>query len=402
MSPSPSDSQNSPEIKNDNDKDDNDNNTVSASAASTSTYHDERPLISDLLLKHAKEIEFVRNKIKDEELYQKDTAAAATYRVRRRYDNIWILRYILSHGKTGDLEAAANAAIETMIFREEKKLNNTNSTNQDHDKDYDLRYRMQNLGDPHDTALFHSMFSEATTTTATATTAYTATPLPGWKKLNDCCGEQALMMIQPDLTRGPILIFDLSTFDQHLVYDLFSPEDLLESNIYMNECIFQVVDEVTRRTGKLTKYCKIINCAGAQLSKINRQYLHADAAVSKQLENMYPQLVGTVLIVNSPSWISWIWSFMSMIMPQRMVQKINILPPIPFDFHSNLVSASASASASSAAVLDSHQNYLQPFLKYISQEHLPERLGGTNTQWPLECFGRIYQQQMLVEDNINK
>merc|ERR1712238_25413 len=339
---------------------------------SASASHDERPLISDLLLKHSTEIEFVRNKIQDEELYKKDTAAAAAAdakhhlrRSGRRYDDLWILRYILSHGENGDLDAAVNAAIQTMIFRDAKKLNN--------DKDYDLRYRMQNVGDTHDTELFHSMFAAATTTCTG-----TATPLPGWKKLNDCCGEHASMMIQPDVKRGPILIFDMSTFDQDLVYELFSPEELLESNIYTNECIFQVVDEVTRQTGKLTKYCKIINCAGAQLSKINRQYLQADAAVSKQLENMYPQLVGTVFILNSPSWISLIWSFMSMIMPKRMVSKIDIVPPINST---------------------SKEKYLQPFLKYISQEHLPEKLGGMNTQLPLECFGRIYQKQMVEKIN---
>jgi len=374
MSLSPSDSPNPPEITNndddgdtnDDDKDD-ESNTVSASASASDSVHDERPLISDLLHQYATEIESVRNKIKDEDLYQQDAA----YIGRRRYDDLWILRYILSHGKQGDLEAAANAAIETMIFREEKNLNN-------HDEDSDLRYRMQNVGDTHDTELFHSMFSSATTTTTTAATA-TATPLPGWKKLNECCGEHALMMIQPDLNRGPILIFEMKTFNQNVVYELFSPEELLESNIYTNECIFQVVDEVTRRTGKLTKYCKIINCADAQLSNINRQYLQADAAVSKQLENMYPQLVGTVLIVNSPSWISLIWSFMAMIMPQRVVSKIDILPPI----HST-----------------AEEKYLEPFLKYISQEHLPEKLGGMNTQWPLECFGRIYQKQM-VENKAN-
>ena len=115
--------------------------------------YDERPLISDLLLKHSKDIENVRNKIKDEELYRKDTddtaaaAAAATNSRHRRYDDIWILRYVLSHAKDNDnFDGAANAAIQTMIFRDEKNLNNV-----------DLRYRMLNSGDKQDIALFLSL-----------------------------------------------------------------------------------------------------------------------------------------------------------------------------------------------------------------------------------------------------
>jgi len=362
MSPSPS-----PSPSND---DDEEHNNATAS-------DDDRPLISDLLLKHSKEIESVRNKIKDEELYKKDTAAendVNDQKHRRRYDDIWILRYVLSHGKD-DLEGAAEAAIQTMVFREEKKLN--------HQDNCDLRYRMQNIGDSHDTKRFKSL---------SVTTAVTAAPLPGWEKLNDCSSKNTSMMIQPNLDRGPILIVDMSTFNMDLVHEKFTHDELLETNLYTNECIFQVVDEVTRRTGKLTKFCKIIDMDGWQLSKVNRSYIKADAAVSKELENMFPQLVGTVLLVNAPSWISIIWSFAKMFMPQRAISKVDILPAMK---KTKKNSSSSSSSSSSSTSSKSQMKQLTPFLKYISAEHLPEKYGGQNKQWPLECFGRIYQKQIL-------
>jgi len=335
---------------------------------------DDRPLISDLLLKYSKEIDSVRNKIKDEELYQKDTAAEndVDQKHRRRYDDIWILRYVLSHGKD-DLEGAAEAAIQTMVFREEKNLNNQDN--------YDLRYRMQNIGDSQDTKRFKSL---------SVTTAVKAAPLPGWEKVNDCCSKNASMMIQPNLDRGPILIFDMSTFNMDLVHEKFTHDELLETNLYTNECIFQVLDDVTRRTGKLTKFCKIIDMNGVQLSKVNRSYIKADAKVSQELENMYPQLVGTVLLVNAPSWISIIWSFAKMFMPKRSISKVDILPAMK-----KTKKNSSSSSSSSSTSSKSQMKQVKPFLKYISEEHLPEKYGGQNKQWPLECFGRVYQKQML-------
>merc|ERR1719491_2774680 len=175
-------------------------------------------------------------------------------------------------------------------------------------------------------------------------------------------------MIQPNPDRGPILIFVMSTFNSDNVHELFSHEELLESNLYTNECIFQVLDEVTRRTGKLTKFCKIIDMDGWQLSKVNRSYIKADAAVSRELENMFPQLVGTVLLVNAPSWISIIWSFAKMFMPQRSISKVDFLPPMK--------KTKKNSSSSSSTSSKSQMKQLKPFLKYISEEHLPEKYGG--------------------------
>ena len=346
--------------------------------------YDERPLISDLLLKHSKDIENVRNKIKDEELYRKDTddtaaaaAAATNSSRRRRYDDIWILRYVLSHAKDNDnFDGAADAAIQTMIFRDEKNLNNV-----------DLRYRMLNSGDKQDIALFNSMSMPAG--------AEAAEPLPHWKKVNDCCGENAAFFIQPDPNRGTVLVFDLGAFDMDLTHDAFSYDEVLEHNVYTNECVFQVLDDVTRRTGKLTKMCKIIDIGSTRLSKINRSYLKRDGEVSKELENMYPQLVGTLLVLNSPSWMSIIWSFAKLIMPKRMVSKIDFLPAVK----KQTKKKSSSLSSSSTKSTSSHtKKHLKPFLKYISEEHLPEKYGGMNKLWPLECFGRVYQKQMSVAD----
>lgn len=87
---------------------------LATEVADSKTILDHRPLISDLLKTHADKIEEVRNIIKEEILYNKDDNA-------KRYDDIWILRFVLSHKK--NIKSAAKAAIKTMQYREEWKLN---------------------------------------------------------------------------------------------------------------------------------------------------------------------------------------------------------------------------------------------------------------------------------------
>ena len=68
----------------------------------------DRPLVKDLLEEHGTKIEEIRAIIEKEDSYCKS------------YVDIWMLRFILSHKK---VSKASIAAIKTMKFRQEKKLN---------------------------------------------------------------------------------------------------------------------------------------------------------------------------------------------------------------------------------------------------------------------------------------
>ena len=80
----------------------------------TSKDHDERPLIGDLLKKHASKIQSVRKIIESDPLYKKGNNSTL-------YDDIWILRFLLSHKNS--VKSASKAAVKTMHFRNEHKLN---------------------------------------------------------------------------------------------------------------------------------------------------------------------------------------------------------------------------------------------------------------------------------------
>merc|ERR1711971_516118 len=134
----------------------------------------------------------IRDKIKNEELYHKDDNA-------KRYDDIWILRYALSY--KDDIEGATKAAVQTMIFRDEKKLNRE-----------DLRHRIQNFGDVEDQKLFNSSSSEKWE------------PLPGWEKMNECVDENTGFFVQPDLNKGVLTIFDLGKVDMDLASKTISQD----------------------------------------------------------------------------------------------------------------------------------------------------------------------------------
>jgi hypothetical protein len=297
--------------------------------------YEERPLIKDLLEKHADAISSVRVVILADDdgraIYHKGDNA-------QRYDDIWILRYVLSH--KGVVKSAGKSALKTIKFREEKKMNELG----------DIRHRLMNHGvDKTD----ESSDIE---------------PVPGFEMFGRYCRENAVFVTLPDKDRGIILYCDLGQIDQDGLAAGMNEEDMTEYALHGNEAIFQVLDDVTRRTGRLTKQMKIIDMGNVFLSKMNRAYIKRDAACSKALEDFYPQLLGAMFIANSPSWVSALWSALRPFFPKRVAEKIDFLPPL---------------SKMKAA----KKTLLKSILRYVSEENLSERYGGKNKEWPLPCAG---------------
>merc|ERR1711935_839367 len=298
--------------------------------------YDERPLVKDLLKKHGKAIASVREKIlADEEgkaLYEKADNA-------ERYDEIWILRFVLSH--KGSVKAATKAALSTIRFREEKKVNELG----------DIRHRLKNCGIPDSEAIAN------------------IEPLPGKKLMEKFCGEDAVSWTQPYGDRGPVMYCDIGQLDQHGIVEGINEEEMKEMAFFVNEAVYQILDETTRRTGRLTKLTKVVDMGTTSFRQMNRTYIKRDAACSKALEDYHPQLLGCMLICNSPSWLSGVWAVLKPFFPKRVVEKIDFLP-------SSKGKGSKKAS--------------EAFLKYVSEENLPERYGGMNKEWPLPCASERY------------
>jgi len=302
--------------------------------------HENRPFIKDLLAKHSAAIAFIRDSIQNDKDCKELSNKGEN---QKRYDDIWILRYVLSH--KGNAKSASKAALKTIKFREEKKLNELG----------DIRHRLRNW----------SVVNE---------TSGSSEPLPGFSVFNKYCGDQAAFVTLPDKDRGIIIYCDVGQIDMNGIAEGMSEEDMKDNLLYSNEAIFQVVDDVTRRTGRLTKQMKIIDMGNVSLLKMNRVYLKRDGACSKAIEDYYPQLLGTLFVFNSPSWLSVVWSALRPLFPKRFVQKIDFLPPM-------------------SKIQKSKQSHLKPILRYLSEEHLPERYGGQNKEWPLPSAGLQFGPQ---------
>ena len=89
------------------------------------------------------------------------------------------------------------------------------------------------------------------------------------------------------------------------------------------EWMFRFCDRVTRRTGYLTKYVRIIDLSGVRLSHISRDFQRRGAQIAKLLEEHYPQLLGNVFLCHAPGFAA-IFAELRQFMP-RVVE--GRLPP---------------------------------------------------------------------------
>jgi len=309
---------------------------------SASNSHDDRPLIADLLATHSEAIKSVQEGIKahdvGNELYIKGGNPQC-------YDDIWILRFVLSH--RSNVKSATKAAIKTMIFREEKKLNVVG----------DLRHKIKNYcGEDND-----------------AFSTNVATDLPGRKLYNSCCEKEAIINFLPDKNRSILSITQLYKINLDKIVTKMSEEEYAEWYLYYKEAIYQVLDEITRRTGKLTKYVKIADMTNMQLLKMNRTFIKMDATISKKNEDFYPQLIGGVFVFNSPGWVSGFFKiFVKPFFPKRLVENIVFLP--------------------SLSKMKKSKKSFESILRFTSEEHLPEKYGGMNKTCPLPHVGSQFLQ----------
>jgi len=287
---------------------------------------DTRPLISDLLKDNASVIESVKKILKTEPLYQDNVT---------RYDDIWILRYVLSHKKKS--ESAAKAALKTMQFREKYKLNELG----------DIRYKLPSLD-----------------------VAYEKVASPAEIKYRKFLHDESYYHVLPDEKKGIVTYIRMAKLDTSGLGANLSEDEIFECYIKLNEPSYQILDHITRSTGRLTKQLKIIDLEGQRLRNFNRAFLKKDAAVSTKIEDFYPQMLGMMAIVNAPSWFIKFYKAVRVFFPKRLIEKVDVLPP------KNKVTS----------------NDLARIFKYVAKENFSEKYGGSSTTWPPPHAGLLFQK----------
>ncbi len=290
--------------------------------------HDDRPFISDLLKENSSEIEAVRTIIQDDDLYSKGDNSI-------RYDDIWILRYVLSHKK--NVESASKAAIATMHFREERRLNELG----------DIRYKVPSKRVP------------------------AATQFPSVALFNKFIkSDDSVLHTLPDKDRGVVSYCKICDIDQHKIAEEMTVEDLANVYIYYNESVFQVQDQITRRTGRLTKVLRVLDFDGLPLRSISATYIKTDTKASRSLQHYYPQLLGAVYNMNCPYFLSKTWEVFKPFFPTSIAEKMNFF---------------------GQEIGPTDLNY---FVQYISEDNLPARYGGSNKMFPnIEDIAETFREE---------
>lgn len=299
--------------------------------------NDKRHIISNLLKEYQPEIESVKRELTSHECYRKNRADAASCFVQ--YDDMWILKFLLSHKK--NVKAASKAAVKTMIFREKNKLNELG----------DIRYKSPTGKSPppeneHEFPIFTRFGSFWTS-------------------------EMALIHQQPDQHDfGIVSYFMIGKCEIDRLVEEISSEELNHYFVMYNECMSQILDGITRREDRLTKLVKVYDEEDIKVSLKILKSVEKYAKASQIAEDFYPQLVGAMILVNCNPWVTRLWKLIKPFLPKRLLEKISVI---------------GKPTLSNMTLLRD----------YVSEENIPMKYGGLNTQWPTYVVGvaKVYEKK---------
>lgn len=195
----------------------------------------------------------------------------------------------------------------------------------------------------------------------------------------------------PDTNRGTIVFQRLSEndFDGLLGTEKqpkISDEEWVQYQLYFKEWLFQRRDAVSRRTGSLAKNIVLLDMGGLSQKHLgNKRYkkLMTSPAI-KTADDMYPQALGTIVIINLPGALAWIFNKVPMRKPAHAShaptrwhacehpQKSQVVKPLAPPKVQDKIQVVASSSKAREA-----------YAKLgIAPEHVPVDLGGNMPAWP--------------------
>lgn len=264
--------------------------------------HDKRPATRDLIRRHRHKITTFKERLSKHPLYDPI-----------KHDDLWLLRYLLSH-KTVD--QALPAAQNFLQYRKDLKLD-----------DVDLRHAPPSSTCPITAKYFQCMQHD-----------------------------HAMVFCQPDPDRGVVVYVNLAAIDQT---KLAAIPDAEWPFWYFLEWMFQTLDSVTRRTGRLTKGVRFIDLEKYSLSQNHRDTVHRNSQNARDCQDHYPQMLASVYLLNAPPFFTMCFRIIKPLLPKRFVEKFDILQP----------------SSSS------HDTTTIKLLQHLSLNHIPIKYGGTNPQW---------------------
>jgi len=176
---------------------------------------------------------------------------------------------------------------------------------------------------------------------------------PAWGKVHSI---MPMHVTHPDRGRGTIIFQRLADSNLDRL-DEIDEEEFICYNMYLKEWLFQRRDATSRRTGTLAKNTIVLDMAGFSnkyLSNARFKKLLTHKKVGK-MDEMYPQSLGTMVIVGLPSAVSFLFKTMVMpLAPKKVQEKIRVTAEPAKEFERI----------------------------GLGLEHVPKPLGGTMIIWP--------------------
>mmetsp|Transcript_29147 Transcript_29147/g.48178 ORF Transcript_29147/g.48178 Transcript_29147/m.48178 type:complete len:307 (-) Transcript_29147:92-1012(-) len=272
---------------------------------------DMRLSVKKIVQDNSKHIDQVKSALASDPLYDPN-----------KHDDLWIVRFLLSHKKKPKL--AIKAAKTTLLFREEQELDKL-----------DIRSCPPHPHSPNN-------------------------PNASSRRYVAQLGQDSARFVVPNPKRGVVGFLNIASIDQHKLVAEVNEADWLPAFSYMSEYNHQWLDYVTRTTGRLTKSIRIADLQGISLSGVCLENQKRDGKAMGVMEDCYPQLLEGIFICRSPVWIQIPWRIVRPLMPKRVVDKIDFLAPA------------------------TNAKERKRLLRYVEEEHLPERFGGKNMTWPVD------------------
>mmetsp|Transcript_42863 Transcript_42863/g.48704 ORF Transcript_42863/g.48704 Transcript_42863/m.48704 type:complete len:318 (+) Transcript_42863:20-973(+) len=267
--------------------------------------YDKRLSVKELITEHRTKIDEIRSILQSDnkDLYNPT-----------KHDDLWILRFVLSHHNKKGIKKALKACQTTLEFR--NKYSWVDET--------DIRFAPPGKS-VKSTQQFYQYYEK-----------------------------NAIQHVSPDPKRGVQVFALLTGLNMNALVKNIDESEWLARWTYITEYSHQWLDYVTRTTGLLTKQIRIIDLKGIRTSDISMEANKRDGKAMSVMEDCYPQLLQGIFVCNSPGWVQGTWRVCRPLMPKRVVQKLDFITP------------------------STKMKEKQRLLEHISEEHLPEQYGGKN------------------------
>ena len=296
---------------------------------------DDRPAICDLLSKHQEAVQAIQASIQSNPLYNP-----------KLHDELWMLRFWLSHNKNSSsktrakaVQNAVDAAVETLEFRKKHKLDEA-----------DIRRSMwpewvEDDGPNGEVLMKPSIYN----------------------KLAEFNDKYTYLHCQLHPDRGLIGFARIAGTRPPEKMANYPEEEETKMFLTWSEWRFQVLDEVTRRTGRLTKHAIFIDCEGIGWKHMDRKASAREAKLMSLTQNVYPQVNGGFFLLKMPTFMQYFIRLVRPLYPKRLLEKMDVI------------------------ITESDVNRIYP--RFADINTIPKCFRGTHPSWPPPDNGSRFAEE---------